>query len=290
MSRIRSVHPGLFTDEAFVSLSPIARVLLVGVWTECDDQGAFEWKPVTLKMRILPVDNVDVGALLEELAACNAVKRYTHEGREYGAVRNFGKYQRPKKPKCIHFIPPELRTYINPKVASSPPETLEADPVPKKAEKSPQMEDGGGKRKDEGSKQAARAPEPEAWVKLATDIVRAFEGKSSMPPDTRRAEMWISQGYDPAIIIATIRTSLAKPRSRPINNLVYFDELIREAHERRAPAGVKAAVIDWDLAAQTFRDHGIWPDGLGPEPGYGGCRCPHEVLERHGLVKKPDAA
>jgi hypothetical protein len=33
MPRIRSVHPGLFTDEAFVTVSMAARVLLIGVWT-----------------------------------------------------------------------------------------------------------------------------------------------------------------------------------------------------------------------------------------------------------------
>ncbi len=41
MARIRSIHPGLFTDEAFMALSLLARVVLPGLWTECDDQGVF---------------------------------------------------------------------------------------------------------------------------------------------------------------------------------------------------------------------------------------------------------
>lgn len=41
MSRIRSIHPGLWTDEAFVSLSPMARLFLMGLWNECDDMGSF---------------------------------------------------------------------------------------------------------------------------------------------------------------------------------------------------------------------------------------------------------
>ena len=48
-------------------LSMAARVLLFGLWTEADDQGVFDWKPITIKMRILPVDNVDVPELLAEL-------------------------------------------------------------------------------------------------------------------------------------------------------------------------------------------------------------------------------
>jgi hypothetical protein len=153
MSRIRSVHPGLFTDEAFVSLSPIARVLLIGVWTECDDRGAFEWKPVTLKMKILPADNADVGKLLEELKAANAVRSYELAGRQYGAVRNFCRYQRPKKPKYIHPIDDEFDTYVASSAASSAP-------VLPKSEISPQMEDGGGRR--EGEKKAKNAAQAAA--------------------------------------------------------------------------------------------------------------------------------
>jgi hypothetical protein len=53
MARIRSVHPSLFTDEAWVSCSPLARVLYIGLLTDADDQGLFEWKPIQIKMRLL---------------------------------------------------------------------------------------------------------------------------------------------------------------------------------------------------------------------------------------------
>ena len=65
MARIRSVHPGLFTDESFMSASPLARIVMIGVWTEADDNGVFEWKPLTLKARLLPADNADMAAILD---------------------------------------------------------------------------------------------------------------------------------------------------------------------------------------------------------------------------------
>lgn len=148
MARIRSIHPGFFTDEAAVTLSPFARLLLIGIWTECDDQGAFEWKPVTLKMRLLPVDNVDVAELLEELSAANVVMRYEHRGKYYGLVRNFRLYQRPKKPNSTHFIPIEFRTYVGLTDPNGEPEAVEGDPVPQKGEMPPQMEDGGWRMED----------------------------------------------------------------------------------------------------------------------------------------------
>jgi hypothetical protein len=49
--RIRSLHPEQFTDDQFVSCSPLARLLALGVRNQSDDNGIFEWNPVKLKMR-----------------------------------------------------------------------------------------------------------------------------------------------------------------------------------------------------------------------------------------------
>jgi hypothetical protein len=169
MARIRSVHPGLFTDEAFASVTPLARLLFIGIWTEADDQGAFLWKPLTLKMRLFPAeDGCNVAGLMEELEASDMVRRYSVDGRDYGAVRNFGRFQRPKKPNSLYPMPHEFRTYAASDKASSeldgdeggassepvPNRTPEkqggsSPPVPPKSEKSPQMEDGGGRREEE---------------------------------------------------------------------------------------------------------------------------------------------
>jgi hypothetical protein len=102
MSRIRSSHPGLWTDEAFVSLSSFARLLFMGLWNECDDKGCFPWSPLQMKMRILPADNVDAAELLAELERAGCIRAYEVSGKKYGAVRNFVKFQRPKSPNDIH--------------------------------------------------------------------------------------------------------------------------------------------------------------------------------------------
>lgn len=144
MARIRSIHPGWFTDEAWVSVSAFARLLGIGIWTQCDDQGVFEWKPIALKMRLFPVDNVDLPGMLAELANADLIKQFTVGGREYGAVRNFTRYQRPKKPKCTFPITMELRTYCGSSGPSSEPDDDEDDGVLRKAETAAQMEEGGG--------------------------------------------------------------------------------------------------------------------------------------------------
>src|SRR5437868_14052754 len=112
MARIRSVHPGLVTVKAFMSASAYARLLMIGIWTEAWDDGVFEWKPLTLKAKIFPVDNVDVTALLTELENLNVVRPFTAKGKTYGAIRNFRKYQRPKKPNSSGLLSAEFETYV----------------------------------------------------------------------------------------------------------------------------------------------------------------------------------
>jgi hypothetical protein len=163
MARIRSIHPGLFTDEAFASLSDAAQIFLIGLWTECDDRGAFEWKPVTLRMRLRPVKDGSVEPLLAELQAVNIIRSYEHDGRQLGLVRNFCRFQRPKKPNSVHFIPHEFRTYVGLTESSSEPKQPEPIPIPQKGEIAPQMEDGGEEKEEEESslrspKNGARSP------------------------------------------------------------------------------------------------------------------------------------
>ncbi|MEG8045764.1 hypothetical protein QP175_05765 [Sphingomonas aerolata] len=113
MARIRSIHPGLWTDETYVSLSPFARLMFLGIWNECDDMGSFEWSPIKLKMRLLPADSVDAIALLDELANASCITPYEAGGKRYGAVRNFCQYQRPKKPNSTYPQTEAVRNWVN---------------------------------------------------------------------------------------------------------------------------------------------------------------------------------
>lgn len=152
MSRIRSIHPGLHTDERFVSVTMAARLLFIGIWNECDDQGIFEWAPLKLKMRILPADNVDAAQLLEELASQSMVLRFDVAGRAYGAVRNFSKWQRPKKPNAVHPAPEHALAFAKAGLAPVPHQFGTA------GENRPQMEDEGGRRSSDAGASGADAP------------------------------------------------------------------------------------------------------------------------------------
>ena len=105
MSRIRSLHPEQWSDEQFVSCSPLARLLAIGLRNEADDNGIFEWNLFRLKVRVLPGDNCDMAALLDEITASNQVLRYEIGGKAYGMIRNFQRFQSAKKPTFKHPLP-----------------------------------------------------------------------------------------------------------------------------------------------------------------------------------------
>lgn len=112
MARIRSVFTDQWTDDEFLSCSPLARLLALGLRNIADDFGVFAWKPVQIKIRLLPMDNCDVTELLQELVSNNQIRFFDESGRGYGVIRNFRKWQKPQKPKSWHPLPPEYANYI----------------------------------------------------------------------------------------------------------------------------------------------------------------------------------
>jgi len=103
--RNRSIGGNQWTDAEFLSCSPLARLLALALRNEADDNGIFKWSPVDLRIRLLPVDNCDMAALLLELLEYRQIASYEVNGRKYGVVRNFHKFQKPKYPSYSNPIP-----------------------------------------------------------------------------------------------------------------------------------------------------------------------------------------
>ncbi len=260
MARIRSIHPGLFTDESFVSCSPLARLLVLGLWTEADDQGVFEWKPVTLKMRLLPVDGADVSALLVEIADQNICRRFEADGKVYGAIRNFRKYQRPKSPNAIYPLPKDLRSYVAiSEIAGDKP-----GPIPPNGENAPQMEDGGGREgegenKDTG-KPASLAGQPVDLIE-AEGLCLSASGKTSLGPFAPVAQ-FLTSGQ------ISVREVVEIVRARQADDFVtwkYLVPILKEHAAAKAPPSksqgppkvhVRRGTPEWDAwVAYEGRSH-----------------------------------
>lgn len=75
MAKMRGFKPEIWTDDKFVQLSPLARLLFMGMWNYACDNGHVEDKPIQLKIRLLPADDCDVTTLIDEIVSQGMAKR-----------------------------------------------------------------------------------------------------------------------------------------------------------------------------------------------------------------------
>lgn len=208
MARIRSIHPGLFTDEAFMSLSAHGRLLLMGIWTEAWDDGVFEWKALTLKARIFPVDSVDVGALLAELAAAGCVRQEMHGDKAIGLIRNFQKFQRPKKPNKSGMLRDEWREYVGNGGTEETSTDDSSEPVRNQfrsgTEKPPQMEDGGGNSTPSGSNEPSGVSARELSARQVFETILTPERAKALT-DSRNRKKAAQTAHAAELVVAKLR-------------------------------------------------------------------------------------
>jgi hypothetical protein len=279
MARIRSIHPGIFTDEAFASLSMGARVLLMGIWTESDDHGVFEWKPVTLKMRVMPVDNVSIPELLAECEGADVIKSFS-SGKTYGLVRNFCRYQRPKKPKYVHPIPPELYTYAGLKPDGSPVVLHQSRTG---GEIEPQREDEGGYGEDE---KGGDLKDRESFLEFWKEYPRRDSDEQVERSEEEFAKL-VRGGADPKVIIFVAKAYCAKVRKQNNYATRYVKVAWRWLAEQdfssvtaiTSDAPTEPAEKDWRGAVTRWLgNESMWPRWAGNAPGSPSCKCPPEIL------------
>ncbi|MBP2635019.1 MAG: hypothetical protein H6Q72_926 [Firmicutes bacterium] len=109
MARARNIKPGFFSNENLVEIEPLGRLLFAGLWTLADREGRLEDRPKKIKMELLPCDDCNIEALLQELADKGFILRYKVNGVAYIQIINFSKHQNPHKNEKPSEIPaPEL--------------------------------------------------------------------------------------------------------------------------------------------------------------------------------------
>jgi len=117
MARIRTVKPDFFKhEELFIAEQeeklPL-RVAFSGIWTICDREGRFKWRPNTIKLDVLPFDKVDFSRVLDALATRGFIEQYSSEdGEMYGFVPSFLEHQVINNRESQSLIPSPFDTCI----------------------------------------------------------------------------------------------------------------------------------------------------------------------------------
>jgi hypothetical protein len=105
MARMRTLKPSFFTNELLAELPLTGRLLFQGLWCWADRLGRLEDRPLRIKAHILPFDDADADALLNDLAERGFIVRYVVDGQRYIQVVNFSKHQTPHVKEAASTLP-----------------------------------------------------------------------------------------------------------------------------------------------------------------------------------------
>lgn len=129
MARIRTIKPEFWTDGEIMDLSPYARLLFIGSWNfAMCDFGHVADDPRRLKMQVLPADDVDGIALVDELVSSGRMVRIQVDGRSFLHIKRFTDHQKtekrwaPRCPVCAHTQPRQTSPNLSEPPRTSAPE------------------------------------------------------------------------------------------------------------------------------------------------------------------------
>ena len=122
MTRARNIKPGFFLSDTLAEVAPLGRLLFAGLWCIADREGRLEDRPKKIKAALLPYDECDVDALLQDLADRGFLTRYTVGGAQYIQVENFAKHQNPHMKEAPSLIPAPGQHSANPVLPPEIPE------------------------------------------------------------------------------------------------------------------------------------------------------------------------
>ena len=112
MARIRTIKPEFWVSEKIVDCSPTARLLFIGMWNFCDDQGVHPASTRMLKMEVFPGDDFtgdDIAKLVSELIDARLLREYEGaDGKRYWVVTGWH-HQKIEKPNKKYPEPPTDR-------------------------------------------------------------------------------------------------------------------------------------------------------------------------------------
>jgi hypothetical protein len=258
MARIRTIKPEFFCHEELFDLEvetklPL-RIAFAGLWTICDREGRFKWRPRAIKAQVLPFDDVDFSRVLHALTTRGFVVKYASNGAEVGHVPGFARHQVVNNREAASVLP-------------EPPETLEiagdsrvVDACPTRAPRVPHAcqgerkgREGKGKEEEGEGKDfcASAAPSHQTKREKYPADFEAFW--QAFPAERRRGKPDALKAWKRA-------TDLTEPQT-------LIDAAKRYAVSPKAKAGFARMPATWLRAEAWTEDEAAWQGGHTPTAG-----------------------
>jgi hypothetical protein len=199
MARIRSIKPEFWTSEQVADCSPTARLLFIGLWSFCDDQGVHPASAKRIKMEVFPADSFTIEQMdgfIAELLNAGLLTKFTAEGDDFFAVTGW-KHQKIEKPTNKYPAPPSRKTIADHSPTTSR-EVAEPSPPERKGE-----ERKGEEKKDNRAANASLKADFKIWYDAFPLHVA--------PGEAERAYLKARKTVDAEILLAAARAYMAKP-------------------------------------------------------------------------------
>lgn len=183
MARIRTVKPEFWKDAKLLKVSRDARLLFIATLNFADDEGRLVYDVEQLKIDIFPQDDVDIGAIYQELADIRRVAIYEVAGKSYLHVVNFSKHQKVDKRTASRLPPPPPDPSDSPRI---PPTAADHSASVDAPRVDPPTE-GKGSRKGTGedkslpAKKTHGTPEDHAMARRMFEAVRVVAPTAKEP-------------------------------------------------------------------------------------------------------------
>ncbi len=123
MARIRTVKPELFRHEKLFEAEEITKLPLrfafIGLFTCCDRDGRFRWRPRQLKLDVLPYDFIDFDKVLDALEAYGFIEKYEVDDECYGCIPSWHLHQSINTRESESILPAKINNDCQTLVVSS---------------------------------------------------------------------------------------------------------------------------------------------------------------------------
>jgi hypothetical protein len=309
VSRIRSIKPEFWASEQVMSCTHSARLLFIGLWNFCDDCGHHPLALRQIKALVFPGDDCITGEqvqdMIDELSTNGLVTVYVVAGRKYLEITGWRhqKIDKPQKPKFPQPIaerstnaPGTIATERNTEYRSDG-NGVEPDQDKKKERVTPsQTSDSLDSKSTEADINPADHVTPAARKNAGSAIDVNYRPPAHLIDVCRR------DGANEQVINCEIEKFVAHHQSRGTFSMNWSaawttwwwrwkDRPTKVAYGLAGSPPSEPApqptLADFDRAAALFAKSGsLWSRQLGPEPGMVGCRCPPDLLRKHGIEPK----
>jgi len=206
-------------------------------------------------------------------------------------VRNFCKYQKPKTPKYRPLKSSDIRNYVASNYPTSETEPSQPDQFPQNGEMPPQMEEGGGKREEEGEEEISRsvADATRPIANAFDEFWKAYprrDGPNPRKPAEQKFNALAKTGVDPAMMIAAVKR-MALDQARDVGTrfipqaTTWLSEQRWMDHAAVAFSASGPDKIPIEDAVQQYAKTGHWSRYA---PVSDVSQAPAEILAKHGIM------